>query len=624
LSEHAERTRWTERTRRALWLRMRFLRLLGIASPPLVAAAVISATVAGLLPTALLIAGGVLSARIQEALAAEGADGSMRSVYGAFALLMALFLVSEVMVPIQSRLRWLVLKRVDGAARDRAMRATLRGTDMTRLHDEQFLAAMRRVHGLVHYSATPGGGAAGMIGLLRDYLSGFSAAAVMALYQPWVAAVVLAAALVVRFQWRAQVIVLINTWIAGGPFFAEARYFSELGLGRRSAHEIRLFGLTDWIRQRVRGAGIGGWTPTWDRRIYALARPAAVHLVLSTGVAVMALIWAARAATSGELDLGELVVFVPALFAVLALGRTFDDDLAVEYGGVMLPALHTIDRLATNAAARETGRTSPGRNVPPTIELRDVSFRYPGAEQDVLRRVRLSIPAGTSAALVGMNGAGKTTLVRLLCGLYAPRQGRVLVDGVDVGELDLDEWHRCIAPMFQDFLRLQVSVTENVEAGAVEHMGDVDAARWALAEANALGFAGRLPRGVDSLLATRYADGTDLSGGQWQRLGVARALFAMRAGARFLILDEPTSNLDTSSEERLVRRLLDDTRGTVTALLVTHRLALARRTDRIFVVERGLVVEHGTHDELLSIGGRYAAAFSMQASLYPLDQTADG
>jgi ATP-binding cassette, subfamily B, bacterial len=318
-------------------------------------------------------------------------------------------------------------------------------------------------------------------------------------------------------------------------------------------------------------------------------------------------------------------VFVPAVFTVLGIGNTFADDNNVEYGVVMLPALETVERAAGESGLLEQGtRPRPAAPNAPSVVLRGVSFAYPGSEDPILHEVDLEIPSGSSATLVGMNGAGKTTLVRLMCGLYRPASGSVLVDGVDLGELDLDAWHAHIGAMFQEFVRLPVSVSENVGAGAIEHAKDADAVRASLDEAGALRFSTALRDGLETKLATRYAEGSDVSGGQWQRIGLARALFALRAGARFLVLDEPTSNLDTSSEERLVRRLLDDTRGTCTAVLVTHRLALARRTDQILVVEGGRIVERGSHDDLVALDGRYARAFDLQASLYPLEETAHG
>ena len=291
----------------------------------------------------------------------------------------------------------------------------------------------------------------------------------------------------------------------------------------------------------------------------------------------------------------------------------------------MLPALDTIEGLARESGELERGaRSRPGAPAPPAVALRGVSFAYPGADGDTLHGVDLEIPAGTSATLVGTNGAGKTTLIRLMCGLYRPRIGTVTVDGVDLRELDLERWHGDIAAMFQEFARLPASVAENVGAGAVERLSDLDAISEALDEAGALGFSSSLRDGLRTRLATWYAEGSDVSGGQWQRLAIARALFSLSAGARFLVLDEPTSNLDTASEERLIHRLLDGTRGTCTTLLVTHRLGLARRTDRIFVIEGGRVVEAGKHEDLMALGGRYATAFDMQASLYPLEDSPRG
>jgi ABC-type multidrug transport system fused ATPase/permease subunit len=254
--------------------------------------------------------------------------------------------------------------------------------------------------------------------------------------------------------------------------------------------------------------------------------------------------------------------------------------------------------------------------MPPTLELRNLSFTYPGSAEPVLQDVDLQVAGGTSIALVGVNGAGKTTLIRLICGLYRPSRGDVLIDGTSIGGLDLDAWHRSIALMSQEFLRLAATAADNVGVGAVENLEDRDGIRRALEEARAARSVEKLPKGMDSLLAARYADGADLSGGQRQRLGIARAMFALHHGARLLILDEPTANLDTMSEEGLVHRLLDGTRGSATTLLVTHRLALARRADQICVIADGHVAERGTHEQLLRAGGRYAQAFAMQA--FPL------
>jgi len=590
------------------------------ASPWLIALSIAAALFAGLTPVALVLASGSLSGRISSALAAGGPSSEVHSVYVAFVIVLGLFLLAEVLVPIQNRLRWLVTKRVDGAARRHVMSAALAGSDMTHLHGDEYRDAMGLAHGLIRWSATPGGGAAGIIGVSRDYLTGFTAAIILATFHPLLAVAALGVALFLRVRWREATIRIINVWIESHAERSEGWYLTELGVGRTAAHEVRLFDLPSWLGGRITAAGLRAWTPTWRQRIIGMGRTTSVQLILTGTVAMAGLLWAGRAAAKGDLGVGELVVFVSTLFLVLGTGRYFDDDTAVEYGNKVLPAVRTLDRLAASAVRAESGRRTTPFDSAPTLELRDVSFAYPGSDAYVLRHIDLEIPAGTSIALVGVNGAGKTTLVRLLCGLYPPTAGEVLIDGLDIGRIDPNTWHRSIAPMSQEFLRLAATVADNVGVGAVEDLENRGGIETALNEAGAARFVERLTDGLDAPLAARYADGTDLSGGQWQRLGVARAIFAIQHDARFLILDEPTANLDTMSEEGVVRRLVEDTHGAVTTLLVTHRLALARRADQICVVADGRVAERGTHDELIRAGGRYADAFAMQASLYPLEE----
>lgn len=624
MSNQNEHVGWLEARKRVVRSRLELFRLIRVASRPLAAAAIASTILSGVLPAALIVSGGVLAQQIQDAVGGgRGAD--LTDVYIASGLVVALFLLGELMVPLQRRLRWLLSRRIDGTARDRVMRASLVGSDMARLHAPELLSAMRRLRGFVWYDVTPGGGAAGMLGIARDYITGFAAAIVVAWYQPVLAILAVAVGLVERVRMRDAEQAIVRAWIDAQPEFAEARYFTELGLRREAVSEVRLFDLGGWLRERMASAAERAWSSTWAGRTRWIMGETPIHVVLVTAAGGLALAWAAGATGRGELSIADLIVFVPAVFTVLGLGNTFQDDNSVEYGTVMLPALDTIEQLARESGELERGaRSRPGELAPPAVALHGVSFAYPGADGDTVHGIDLEIPAGTSATLVGANGAGKTTLIRLMCGLYRPRVGTVTVDDVDLRELDMERWHQDIAAMFQEFVRLPASVSENVAAGAVDRLNDLDAVSEALDEAAALGFSSSLRDGLQTRLATWYAEGSDVSGGQWQRLAIARALFSLSAGARFLVLDEPTSNLDTVSEERLIRRLLDGTRGTSTTLLVTHRLGLARRTDRIFVIEAGRVVESGTHDDLMMLGSRYASAFDMQASLYPLEESPHG
>jgi ABC-type multidrug transport system fused ATPase/permease subunit len=258
------------------------------------------------------------------------------------------------------------------------------------------------------------------------------------------------------------------------------------------------------------------------------------------------------------------------------------------------------------ALERGADRPGPAPDHGPELRFRDVSFAYPGGPL-VLEHLDLTVPAGTSLAIVGQNGAGKTTIAKLLCRLYDPTAGAIEIDGTDLRQLDLTAWRRHVTAVFQDFVRFDLPLRDNV---APNGGADDDAVRAALADAGGSGLAP-----LDTILAKGYPGGTDLSGGQWQRVALARALYAVRTGAGVVLLDEPTAQLDVRGEAEIFDRVLRATAGR-TVILVSHRFSTVRRADRICVLEHGAVVELGSHAELMAMGGRYRTMFDLQASRF--------
>jgi ABC-type multidrug transport system fused ATPase/permease subunit len=232
----------------------------------------------------------------------------------------------------------------------------------------------------------------------------------------------------------------------------------------------------------------------------------------------------------------------------------------------------------------------------------------------VLDRLNLTIPAGSSLAIVGQNGAGKTTIAKLLCRLYDPQAGAIEIDGVDLREVELDSWRSRLTAVFQDFVHLELSLRDNVApTGAPD-----DIVRAALLEAGASSLAS-----LDTILARGYDGGTDLSGGQWQRVALARALCAVKLGAGVVLLDEPTAQLDVRGEAEIFERVLAATRH-CTTILISHRFSTVRHADRICVLEHGRVIELGTHDELIALGGRYRTMFDLQAQRFTAAEDEEG
>ncbi|HEX2381797.1 MAG TPA: ABC transporter ATP-binding protein [Acidimicrobiales bacterium] len=383
-----------------------------------------------------------------------------------------------------------------------------------------------------------------------------------------------------------------------------AGYAYRLTVDSPAAKEVRLFGLADWVVDGFASLRHKILDRSWEARrlAYRDTRWAIIVVTAANGLFFWSL---ARDANAGHLGIGSLVVFAQAAIGASALAFG-EFDWWLRTSAQPVPVVLDLTERMGPVGALPSG--SVDATTVPVHEIRfdDVEFNYPTSSHRVLDGFDLTIPAGRSLAIVGQNGAGKTTLAKLLCRMYDPTAGAVLVDGIDLREFDLGSWRSRIAAVFQDFVRYELTLRENVTlAGASD-----DDVRAALDMARADELAG-----LDVTLSRAYVGGTDLSGGQWQRVALARALCAVQLGAGVVILDEPTAQLDVRGEVQIFERLLSATRG-CTTILISHRFSTVRHADLICVVEAGRVIELGTHDELLAAGGRYRTMFDLQASRF--------
>jgi ATP-binding cassette subfamily B protein len=345
-------------------------------------------------------------------------------------------------------------------------------------------------------------------------------------------------------------------------------------------------------------------------------RPFAAGMVIVFAIRLWAYLLVVGEGAGGDLSLGRTVMLVQAFIALAQLAAQGDEDLRITQGSAGVPAALALeDEIDTELAVASAG-TRRATGLPErSITFEGVGFHYPGSAVPVFDGLDLTIEAGRSLAVVGVNGAGKTTLVKLLARLYDPSEGRIAVDGIDLRELDARDWQQRVAAIFQDFVHYELPARDNVGFGAPRRLDELDGLHEAAERAGALEIITALPDGWSTVLSRQYAGGAELSGGEWQRIGLARALFAVRGGAGVLVLDEPTANLDVRAEARLYERFLELTAG-LTSIVISHRFSTVRRADRIVVLEQGRVIESGTHDELLAAGGRYAAMYRLQAARF--------
>ena len=556
----------------------------------------------GTLPAAFAIAMGVLVGAVQRG----------HPLAGPLAFVGTIFILLQVLSPIHQAVSSNLGDRTAAWLYDRLTEACVRPPGMGHLEDPRLTSDLTVARDFDRGMTGPPLSismdfiASGMV----EMIGGVASAVILARYAWWAPVLLAGAWLATHWLLRESAIWRDRNTDEVRGAQRDADYAYRLAVDPPASKELRLFGLAGWTIDRF----VARRTRLHELQYAATRlreRPViwSMLLVVSANVVVFWLL--ASAAAQGHISLGEAVVYVQSAIGVsmIAFGGF---SWAIDGAAAPVAAVLRLEPAMSLAGALRSGDRPADRTPAREIRLRDVTFAYPAASipsstgAPVLEHFDLTIPAGSSLAIVGQNGAGKTTIAKLLCRLYDPQSGAIEIDGVDLRDFDLASWRSRVTAVFQDFIRLELPLRENVApAGAPDEV-----VRAALESAGATNLAA-----LDTVLARGYDDGTDLSGGQWQRVALARALAAVTLGAGVVLLDEPTAQLDVRGEAEIFGRLLAATRH-CTTILISHRFSTVRLADRICVLEHGRVIEFGTHDELMALAGRYRTMFDLQAQRF--------
>jgi ATP-binding cassette subfamily B protein len=573
-------------------------------APAVTTLTAVTAVLAGAAPVGITVAIGELVDRLTSATGHGPGTPAARECYQWGALIVALFFVTHLAESARTALGRALGRRVTGRLAERVMTAASGPATVGHLEDPAYLSRLGRARGDGTIDMPPGEAVFGFSTKASMWVTSIGSAALLTRVAWGLGLAVFAVFAVIHSRlvrnYRTAVIETVNQT----DKLRRTSYLRDVPTTPGAAREVRVFGLAGFFLDAYQSQWRPNMTEVWTRRREHRLFVVAVVTVTGVTVASVFCYLGFRAAT-GHTTVGDLAAGGLAVRALLAVLRADDDDLRMGFGSkaaaeaLAFPVVPVPDEDPWPAPAA-------------AISCEGLRFRYGGAADEVLHGLSLAIPAGQSLAVVGLNGAGKTTLARLLAGLDAPGGGCLRVGETVIGEASRRSWQRQVAAVFQDFARYELPVRDNIAFGSLAHADDEEGLRAVARQAGLQTFIEGLPDGWDTVLSSGFPGGVDASGGQWQRVAIARALFALRHGARLLIMDEPAASLDARAEAQLYDTFHELTAG-ATTVAISHRFATVRKADRVVVLDRGQIIEDGTHADLITAGGRYAELFRLQA-----------
>jgi ATP-binding cassette subfamily B protein len=598
-----------ELTRRARLASLRnirpLMRMVWETSPPLVVASTVFRLFRALLPLAMLWVSKLIIDGVVAWITRR--SGNPGDIWKLVALELALAVASDVLGRANTLCDSLLGDRFTNRVSVRLMEHASR-LDLASFEDPVFYDKLDRAR---RQTTSRMGLLAAVLSIGQDAVTLASLSTGLIVFSPWLM-VLLAAAVIPSFLGETHFTSLAYSVLyKRTPERRKLDYLRLLGASVQSAKEVKVFGLGAYLSKHYDEVSADIFK---ENKILAMRRAflGSVLNVVSTGGYYGAYAAVLARTLAGAVSLGSFTF----LTGAFNRSRAYIEKILSGFNDISEQAVFLKD-LFEFFAMEPTIGTVPNalpapRPIRQGIEFRDVGFAYAGSDRMVVQNINFFLHPNEKLALIGENGAGKTTLVKLLARLYDPTEGRILLDGTDLREYDVEDLRREIGVIFQDYMRYDLLVRENIGFGKVDSIGDRPRVESAAAKSLAKGVIDRLPNGYDQMVGRRFEGGVELSGGEWQKFALARAY--MR-DAQLLILDEPTATLDARAEYEVFQRFSELTRGRM-AVLISHRFSTVRMADRILVLADGSIQEQGTHEHLLSLGGRYAELFELQAAGY--------